>query len=121
MKDDIRWVKTHCARLDHGGCSLMIGVKDNRIVKVKGDPQGFLNMGYVCVKGSVSHERLTHPDRLKYPLKRIGDRGEGRWETISWDEAIKEICENFNRIKATYGAKALHFVRVCPRVWSFLS
>ena len=42
MDKDIRWVKTHCARMDHGGCSLMVGVKNNRIVKIKGDPEGFL-------------------------------------------------------------------------------
>jgi anaerobic selenocysteine-containing dehydrogenase len=115
MENDIRWVKTHCARLDHGGCSLIVGVKDNRIVKVKGDPQGFLNKGYTCVKGTVSHERLMHPDRLKSPLKRIGGRGEGRWKTISWDEAINEICENFNRIKNTYGAKGVAFCQGMPK------
>jgi anaerobic selenocysteine-containing dehydrogenase len=115
MDNDIRWVKTHCARLDHGGCSLIVGVKDNRIVKVKGDPEGFLNKGYTCVKGTVSHERLTHPDRLKSPLKRIGDRGEGRWKTISWDEAINEICENFNRIKDAYGAKGVAFCQGMPK------
>ena len=115
MDNDIRWVKTHCARLDHGGCAVVVGVKDNRIVKVKGDPDGFLNQGYVCVKGTISHERLTHPDRLKHPLKRIGDRGEGRWKTISWDEAIKEICENFNRIKDRYGAKGVAFCQGMPK------
>jgi anaerobic selenocysteine-containing dehydrogenase len=114
-ENDIRWVKTHCARLDHGGCALVAGVKDNRIVKVKGDPEGFLNKGYTCVKGRVSHERLTHPDRLKHPLKRIGDRGQGRWEKISWDEAIKEICENFNRIKDNYGAKGVAFCQGMPK------
>jgi anaerobic selenocysteine-containing dehydrogenase len=115
MDSDIRWVKTHCARLDHGGCAVVVGVKDNRIVKVKGDPGGFLNEGYVCVKGTVSHERLTHPHRLTHPLKRIGDRGEGRWKKISWDEAIKEICENFSRIKDSYGAKGVAFCQGMPK------
>lgn len=115
MDNDIRWVKTHCARLDHGGCAVVVGVKDNRIVKVKGDPEGFLNKGYTCVKGTASHGRLTHPDRLKHPLKRIGDRGEGRWQKISWDEAIKEICENFNRIKEAYGAKGVAFCQGMPK------
>ena len=115
MKDDIRWLKTHCGRLDHGGCALVVGVKDNRILKVKGDSEGFLNAGYVCVKGTVSHERLTHPHRLKYPLKRIGDRGAGRWKMISWDEALAEICENFNRIKERYGAKSIAFCQGMPK------
>jgi anaerobic selenocysteine-containing dehydrogenase len=54
MQDDIRWLKTHCGRLDHGGCALVVGVKDNRIVRVKGDSEGFLNEGYICAKGAVS-------------------------------------------------------------------
>jgi anaerobic selenocysteine-containing dehydrogenase len=61
------------------------------------------------------HDRLTHPDRLKYPLKRIGNRGEGRWKRISWNEAIKEICENFNRIKEIHGAKSIAFCQGMPK------
>ena len=70
MANDIRWTRTHCARMDHGGCSLLVGVKGDKIVKIKGDPDGFLNRGYVCLKGLASPDRLTHPDRLKHPLKR---------------------------------------------------
>jgi anaerobic selenocysteine-containing dehydrogenase len=115
MEDDIRWVKTHCGRMDHGGCSLIVGVKNNKIVKVKGDPDGFLNAGYVCAKGIASPERLNHPKRLKNPLKRIGDRGAGKWQKISWNEAIAEICKNFNRIKETYGAKGVAFCQGMPK------
>ena len=115
MDNNIRWVKTHCARMDHGGCSLMVGVKNNKIVKVKGDPEGFLNKGYVCYKGIASHERLSHPDRLKNPLKRVGARGEGRWKKISWNEAIREICKNFNKVKNSYGAKSVAFCQGMPK------
>jgi anaerobic selenocysteine-containing dehydrogenase len=115
MDKDIRWVKTHCARMDHGGCALMVGVKNNKIVKIKGDPEGFLNKGYVCYKGIASHERLNHPDRLKNPLKRVGARGQGRWKKISWNEAIKEICKNFNQVKDTYGAKSVAFCQGMPK------
>ena len=41
MAEEIRWMKTHCARMDHGGCSLLVGVKGNEIVQVKGDPDGY--------------------------------------------------------------------------------
>jgi len=109
MKDDIRWVKTHCARMDHGGCALLVGVKDNKIVSVKGDPDGFLNKGYVCPKGFASPDRLNHPDRLKHPLKRAGKRGEGKWKQISWQEALGEIAQNLNKIKEKYGAKGVAF------------
>ena len=109
MKNDIEWVKTHCARMDHGGCALLVGVKDNKIVRVKGDPDGFLNKGYVCAKGIASPDRLTHPDRLKHPLKRMGKRGEGKWKQISWQEALDETAENLNTIKEKYGAKGVAF------------
>lgn len=109
MSEDIRWVKTHCARMDHGGCSLLVGVKDNEIVQVKGNPDGYLNKGYTCYKGRVSPDRLTHPNRLKYPLKRAGKRGEGQWQRISWEQAIDETAENLLKIKEEYGARAVGF------------
>lgn len=109
MEQELRWVKTHCAKMDHGGCALLVGVKDNRIVKIKGDPEGFLSKGYVCPKGLASPDRLTHPDRLRHPLRRAGRRGEGKWERISWDAALDEIAGAFNRIKAKHGAKAVAF------------
>ena len=94
MPEEIRWVKTHCARMDHGGCGLLVGVKGNEIVQVKGDPEGYLNKGYTCFKGRVSADRLTHPDRLRHPLKRVGERGEGKWQRISWEQALDETAEN---------------------------
>ncbi|NLK51348.1 MAG: molybdopterin-dependent oxidoreductase [Syntrophomonadaceae bacterium] len=109
MSEEIRWVKTHCARNDHGGCGLLVGVKDNQIVQIKGDPDGYLNHGYTCYKGRVSADRLTHPDRLKYPLKRVGKRGEGKWQRISWNEALQETADNLLQIKEKYGAKAVGF------------
>ncbi len=115
MESDIKWIKTHCGRMDHGGCALLTGVRDNTIVRVKGDPDGFLNRGYVCPKGLASPGRLNHPDRLKHPLKRAGKRGEGKWETISWAEAIETIRDNFQRIKEQYGARGVAFCQGMPK------
>lgn len=115
MSEDTRWVKTHCGRMDHGGCALRVGVQNNRIVKIKGDPEGLLNKGYVCFKGMVSHERLYHPRRLRYPLKRVGARGQGKWQRISWPEAIEDICDNLNRIKAAHEARAVAFCQGMPK------
>ena len=115
MADDTRIVKTHCARMDHGGCALLVEAKDNKIVSVKGDPEGFLNKGYICAKGIASPDRLTHPDRLKYPLKRVGKRGEGKWERVSWQEALDYTAENLNKIKEKYGAKGVAFGLGMPK------
>lgn len=115
MESDIKWTKTHCARMDHGGCALFAGVKGNTIVKVKGDPDGFLNRGYVCPKGLASPDRLTHPDRLKHPLKRVGARGAGQWERISWPEAIETIRDHLLKLKEQYGARSVAFCQGMPK------
>ena len=80
MEDKPQIKKTHCARMDHGGCAIITEVFGNKIVKIKGDPEGLLNQGYLCPKGLRSPQRLNHPDRLTQPLRRIGARGEGKWE-----------------------------------------
>jgi anaerobic selenocysteine-containing dehydrogenase len=106
---DVKWMKTHCARMDHGGCGLLVGVRDNKIVQVKGDPDGFLNKGYICPKGAVSPDRLTHPDRLRHPLRRVGAKGAGKWERISWSDALGIISDNLKEIKEKHGARAVAF------------
>jgi anaerobic selenocysteine-containing dehydrogenase len=115
MAEDIRWVKTHCSRMDHGGCGLIVGIKDNRIIKIKGDPEGFLNKGHICVKGMTAAERITAPARIKFPIKRIGERGQGGWKRISWDEAIDSICNNLAAIRDRYGARAIAFCQGMPK------
>ena len=115
MTEEIRWVRTHCSRMDHGGCALLVGIQDNRVVKIKGDPDGFLNKGYVCPKGLASADRLTHPSRLTQPLRRTGKRGEGQWKAISWAEAIDDISENLTRIKKEHGARAVVFGQGMPK------
>ena len=115
MNNSIRWFKTHCARMDHGGCAIQVGVKDNKIVKIKGDPEGFLNQGYICPKALASPKRLNHPARLKQPLKRKGSRGEGKWHSISWEEAIGFISENLQAVKERIGARGVAFCQGMPK------
>ena len=115
MSDEIRWMKTHCARMDHGGCALTVGVKENKIETVKGDSAGYLNKGYICQKALASPDRLTHPDRLRRPLKRKGARGEGKWQEISWKEAIALISENLQAVKDRLGAKGVAFCQGMPK------
>lgn len=109
MAEEVSWFKTHCARMDHGGCSLLVGVRGHEIVQIKGDPDGYLNRGYTCYKGRVSADRLSHPDRLRHPLRRAGKRGEGKWERISWEEALDETARSLTRIREEHGARAVGF------------
>jgi len=115
MTEPIQWVKTHCARMDHGGCSLLAGVANGRVVKIKGDPEGYLNRGYICPKGLASADRLYHPSRLKHPLQRTGQRGEGKWKRISWPKAISEITGALERIRVDMGPKGVAFCTGMPK------
>ena len=108
-------VKTHCARMDHGGCGLLVHVQDGRITKVEPDPDSPLNRGTICAKGIAQLERRYHPDRLTVPLKRRGERGSGRWESISWDEALDLIARNIEEVKSRDGTKAICFGQGTPK------
>ncbi|MBW2044927.1 MAG: hypothetical protein JRI96_08595 [Deltaproteobacteria bacterium] len=76
-------VKSHC-RMCHGGCGVYVYVKDGKAVKIAGDPDCPINHGTVCSKGIASIQLAYHPDRLTYPVRRVGAKGSGKWERISW-------------------------------------
>jgi len=99
-------VKTQCYSC-RGGCGVFLHIKDNKIVRVEGDPDHPTSKGTLCPKGLAVKQLVHHPDRLKYPLRRVGKRGEGKWERISWDQAYNEIVEKFQEIKKKYGAEAI--------------
>src|ERR1700682_1589500 len=73
-------------------CGMVIQVKDGKAIDLRGDREHPFTRGFLC--GKVSHylERVYHPDRLKFPLRRVGPKGQGRFERISWDEAVAEIA-----------------------------
>lgn len=106
MDEDVKIYKSAC-RMCHGGCGVLVYVKDGRVVKLKGDPESPLNRGRMCPKGLSSIDQLYSPERLKYPLKRMGKRGEGRWRRISWDEALDTIVAKINGIKKEFGAESI--------------
>jgi anaerobic selenocysteine-containing dehydrogenase len=105
-----RVVRTGCL-LCHAGCGLLVHLENGEIVKIIGDPESPVNRGKICVKAAASLEQVNHPDRLKYPLRRVGERGAGQWERISWDEALDAATEAFTRMKATYGPESVVFMR----------
>lgn len=111
----MRWIRTHCARMDHGGCSILAGVEDNVIKKVKADPEGFLNRGYICPKGLHSADKLYHPRRLKKPLMRKGKRGDGLWEEISWEKALDVVSRSLVSVREKHGARSVAFCQGMPK------
>ena len=90
----------------HDKCGLLVRVEDGRMMEVKGNPEHPISQG--C-GDKLPHlvKWQYHPDQLMYPLKRAGDRGENRWERVTWDQALNEIAEKLRAIKAEYGAESL--------------
>ena len=89
-------------RMCHGVHQVLVQLEGDRVVKVSGDPDSLL--GGICPKGIASTELLYHPDRLRYPLRRAGERGENQWQRISWDEALDEMATRLSTIKQESGA-----------------
>src|SRR6516165_7074049 len=99
-------------RMCHGGCGTIVERVNGTIRKVIGDRDNPINRGALCSKaGAASVEQLYHPGRLDYPLIRVGEKGEGKWKRISWDEAIDFIATKMQKIKAEHGAEAVAFGR----------
>lgn len=89
-------------------CGMLIEVgRDGRPVRFDGDRENPVARGKLCIKGTACIEVHEHPDRLMHPLKRVGERGQGRWERISWDRALDEIAETLRVIRDRDGPEAL--------------
>ncbi len=99
-------LKSAC-RSCHGGCGTLLHVRDGVLVKVEGDPQSPFSHGRLCPIGTVTVDLVNHPDRLKYPRRRVGPRASGQWTRISWDEALDEIAERLGTIRAAFGPEAI--------------
>jgi anaerobic selenocysteine-containing dehydrogenase len=88
-------------------CATITHVRDGRAVAFMANPDHPITQGWLCAKVRPYLERVYHPDRLLYPLRREGDKGAGSWKRISWDEAISEITTRWREIIARYGAAAI--------------
>ncbi|MBE3573509.1 MAG: molybdopterin-dependent oxidoreductase, partial [Moorella humiferrea] len=94
-----------------GRCIVKAHVKDGVIVRITTDDAPDTEARpqlRACLRCRSYRKRLYHPDRLKYPMKRVGKRGEGKFERISWDEAITTIAEHTKRIMQEYGPEAIY-------------
>jgi anaerobic selenocysteine-containing dehydrogenase len=94
-------------------CGLLVYVnkKTGRIVKVEGNPEHPVSRGYVC-KERINHmiDFIYHPEQLMYPLKRVGERGSGKWQRISWEQALDEIADKLRELIDKYGPECIAVV-----------
>lgn len=88
-------------------CGIIVTVENGKPVSLKGDPDHFSTKGALCPKGRAGLEYLNSPERLKYPLKRVGKRGEGKWARISWEEALTFTAKSLNTAKQEDGPEAV--------------
>lgn len=89
------------------GCSWQVEVEDGVARKLRGNPDHPYTRGTLCVKVNQYLEHTRAPDRLMTPLRRIGRKGEGRFERITWDEALDEIAGRLTEVSAKYGGEAI--------------
>ena len=80
-------------------CGIIGFVKDDRLIKVEGNPKDPNSRGYLCARGQAALNHQYHPERLLFPLKRVGKRGEGKWKRITWDEALDEIATKLKAVR----------------------
>ncbi|MCH2202017.1 MAG: molybdopterin-dependent oxidoreductase [Fuerstiella sp.] len=80
-------------------CGIVGYVKHGRVVKIEGNPNDPNSRGHLCARGQAGLNHLYHPERLLYPLRRVGKRGEGKWKRISWDEALDEIATRLKVVR----------------------
>ena len=94
-------------RLCDGRCSLKLTIEQGKLVRVEEDPQPPPGREGICPKGLAWPEILYHAARLRYPLRREGERGEGKWRRISWDEALSLTAEKLSELRDKYGARSV--------------
>jgi len=92
-------------------CQLVGKIRDDRLVKLEGNPKSIDNGKAICARGNAGIKYLYDPDRLKYPLKNVGKRGAPVWKRISWDEALTECGTKLKKVVDSYGP---HGIAVFP-------
>lgn len=100
-------VKKSCCYFCHQNCGVLAYVKDGKLIYAEGDPDHPTNAGGLCTRGNQAKTFVDNPSRINYPLKRAGEKGENKWERVSWDQALTEIAAKLNQIKEESGAEAV--------------
>src|ERR1700704_3351364 len=88
-------------------CAMLVTVEDGRATRLRGDPDHPITRGFLCAKVTRYLDREYSPDRLLYPQRRVGAKGEGRFTRIAWDEALDEISSRLQSISGQFGPEAI--------------
>src|SRR6478609_4651480 len=88
-------------------CAMLVTVTDGRATAVRGDPEHPFTRGGLCVKVNNYVDRVYDSGRVLHPMRRTGPKGSGRFERITWDEALDEIATRFTAISEEFGPEAI--------------
>jgi anaerobic dimethyl sulfoxide reductase subunit A len=102
-------IPTMCASHCGGSCLLNVHVKDGIITRIETDGSEEPQLR-ACLRGRGYRQRVYAKDRILYPLRRVGERGEGRFERISWDEALDTVAGQLVRVRDTYGPMSILYL-----------
>jgi anaerobic selenocysteine-containing dehydrogenase len=110
MRRELSTVKAVCPHDCPDTCGIVVTVDpaNGRAVELRGDKDHPFTRGFLCQKVANYLDRVYHPDRLLYPLRRVGRKGEGKFERVSWPEAVREISSRFKQLAASeHGPQAI--------------
>src|SRR6266700_5493492 len=112
-------VRAACPHDCPDACGVLITVQDGRATKIQGAPEHPVTRGFLCAKVAKYLDRVYSPDRVLYPMRRVGPKGPGQpkaavtsqsqqvWRRISWDEALDEIASQLGAISSEFGSEAI--------------
>jgi anaerobic selenocysteine-containing dehydrogenase len=109
-----KWVPSVCT-LCPGGCGILVRVVDGRAVKIEGNPIHPVNRGGLCPRGLAGLQVVYHPDRIKGPMRVVGGRGSGKWESMKWEEAIEIVASKLKEIRNKGESHSVVLLNGSPR------
>ena len=108
LDQDPVWLRSVCPHDCPSTCALEVEkLGPDQIGKVRGNALNDYTSGVICAKVAAYRERVHHPDRLTQPLRRIGTKGDGNFQPLSWDDAIDEVAEAFQKAEQKYGPETV--------------
>lgn len=107
--EDVSYIPTYC-EVCFWNCGAVAAVVDGKVKKLEGNPYDPRSRGKLCARGNAGIGELYDEDRLKYPMIRTGERGDGKYREVSWDEALNYAAEKMTKIKDEYGPESVAFM-----------
>ncbi len=103
------WYSSVCQQCP-SGCGIVVKIQEGQAKKIEGNPSHPVNRGKLCARGESALQVLYNPDRVKNPLKRVGKRGAGEWEEISWDQAYQILVRALKQVQDENARNQLYYV-----------